>query len=348
MVANGELPVSRTTRPAKWAVLPLIALLGVACAGDDEPQALADEATPEPATAVEDEPAGGEEGSIGEIVFVTASQPNDAFWNVVKRGAEDAGADLGVHVQYIGSETFDLTRMVQNMEAAIASEPAGIVVPIYDISVLEAPIQKAIDAGIPVIEIGSAHQPRGTLATVGSDDYEAGKVAGERLAEMEVTEVLCVNHEPGNTGLEERCRGISDGAAPATVTQLGAPSTDPAAFQQSIAAAVNENDQLDSIVTSGAAEAILALQTITDSGNVDQIALGTFDLSPEVLEAIDAGQIAFALDQQQYLMGYLPVTYIYNYARYLVSPVGRVFTGPGVVTQETASRIIELSALGVR
>lgn len=337
----------RSARSGVWAAAVVAALVAVGCSSEDDPDPASEGATAaeSPSTA---EPAPGSADAVGEIVFVTASQPNDAFWNVVKRGAEDAGSDLGVDVEYIGSETFDLTRMVQNMEAAIASSPAGIVVPIYDISVLEAPIQKAIRAGIPVIEIGSAHQPKGTLATVGSDDYEAGKVAGERLADAGTTNVLCVNHEPGNTGLEERCRGITDGAETATVTQIGVPSTDPAAFQQSIAAALNENAALDAVVTSGAAEAMLALQAITDGGLMEQIALATFDLSPEVLEAVDAGEVLFALDQQQYLMGYLPVTYIYNYVRYLVSPVGRVFTGPGVVTQETAARIVELSAIGVR
>jgi simple sugar transport system substrate-binding protein len=331
------------------ATAAIVLLVSVGCAGDDNDDPVAESVT---AMSSGSQPIAdvspGSADAVGEIVFVTASQPNDAFWNVVKRGAEDAGSDLGVDVEYIGSETFDLTRMVQNMEAAIASSPAGIVVPIYDISVLQAPIQKAIDAGIPVIEIGSAHQPKGTLATVGSDDYEAGKVAGIRLADTGASNILCVNHEPGNTGLEERCRGIADGAESATVTQIGVASVDPAAFQQSIAAALHQNADLDAVVTSGAAEAMLALQTITDDGFAEQVALATFDLSPEVLEAINAGQILFALDQQQYLMGYLPVTYIYNYVRYLVSPVGRVFTGPGVVTQETAARIIELSAIGVR
>jgi simple sugar transport system substrate-binding protein len=293
-------------------------------------------------------PALAAEESEVDVVFVTASQPNDPFWNVVKQGAMDAGEDLGVDVQYIGSETFDLTRMVQNMEATIASDPAGIVVPIYDISVLGPAIQKAIDAGIPVVEIGSAVQPKGSLVTVGSDDYEAGVIAGERIADAGATSVLCVNSEPGNTGLEERCRGMADGAPDATVTQAGITSVDPAAFQQQLGAALMADETIDAVITSGPVEADLALQVLTDGGLMKRVRLATFDLSPEVLKAIDSGQILFALDQQQYLMGYLPVVFITNQARYLVSPVGRVLTGPGVVTQETASQIIDLSAQGVR
>jgi simple sugar transport system substrate-binding protein len=291
-----------------------------------------------------------EEGATEDIsvVFVTASQPNDPFWNVVKRGAEDAGADLGVDVQYIGSETFDLTRMVQNLEATIASAPSGIVVPIYDYSVLEAPIQKAIAAGIPVIEIGSAVQPPGSLVTIGSDDYEAGKIAGERAAAAGATSILCVNSEPGNVGLEERCRGMTDGAPGATVTQAGITSTDPAAFQQQLTAALKADEAIDAVITSGPVEADLALQVLADGGFADRVQLATFDLSPVVLEAIDSGSILFALDQQQYLMGYLPVVIFANQAKNLVSPVGRILTGPGVVTSDTAARIVELSAEGTR
>ena len=283
------------------------------------------------------------------MVFVTASQPNDPFWNVVKRGAEDAGKDLGVNVQYIGSETFDLTRMVQNLEATIASDPSGIVVPIYDISVLGPAIQKAIDAGIPVVEIGSAVQPKGSLATVGSDDYEAGVIAGERIADAGATNILCVNSEPGNVGLEERCRGMADGAPDATVTQAGITSVDPAAFQQQLHGCP-EGGRGASTPSSRAARSrpTWPSRCSRTRASPDRVKLATFDLSPEVLKAIDDGEIAFALDQQQYLMGYLPVVFITNQARYLVSPVGHVLTGPGVVTKDTAAQIIELSAEGVR
>jgi simple sugar transport system substrate-binding protein len=283
------------------------------------------------------------------IIFVTTSQPNDPFWSVVKRGAMDAGKDLGVKVQYIGAETFDLTKMVQNMEAAIASKPSGIVVPIYDLSVLGPVIQKAIDAGIPIVEIGSADQPKGSLTTVGSNDLEAGKIAGQRIVDAGATNIICINGEPGNTGLEERCRGMTQGAAPkGKVVEKAIPYTDPALYQQQLTAALKADPTVDAVVTSGPVEATLTMQALKDGGYTDKVKLGTFDLSPEVLKAIDAGTILFALDQQQYQMGYLPVVFITNYVQYLVSPVGRVLTGPGVVTKADAKRIIELSAAGVR
>jgi len=331
-------------RAAKQQALLLAASLVVAACQAAVPSPSA--ALPSGSAAPTVAPTGAP--SAISIVVVTTSQPNDPFWNVVKRGAMDAGIDLGVNVQYIGSETFDLTKMVQNMEATIASDPSGIVIPIYDLSVLGPVIQRAVDAGIPIVEIGSADMPKGSLATVGSNDYEAGKIAGQRIAEAGATNIICINAEPGNTGLEERCRGMTDGAAPAKVVQKAITSVDPAAYQQQLTAALREDPTVDAVITSGPVEATLTMQALADGDFTDTVKLATFDLSPEVLTAIDEGTILFALDQQQYLMGYLPVVFITNYVRYLVSPVGRVLTGPGVVTKADAARIIELSAAGVR
>ena len=282
------------------------------------------------------------------IIVVTMSQPNDPFWSVVKRGALDAGRDLGVKVQYQTMETFDLTKLVQNMEAAIAAKPDGIVIPIYDFSVLGPVIQKAIDAGIRIVEIGSADQPKGSLVTVGSNDYEAGKIAGQRIADAGAMSIICINAEPGNSGLEERCRGMTDGAPKGKVVQKAITSVDPAAFKQQLTAALKADPTVDAVITSGPVEADLAIQALNDGGFAAKVKLATFDLSPEVLKAINAGTILFALDQQQYLMGYLPVVFITNHVQYLVSPVGRVLTGPGVITKADATRLIELSAAGVR
>ena len=91
-----------------------------------------------------------------------------------------------------------------------------------------------------------------------------------------------------------------------------------------------------------------ALKAIRDLGVGELVALGTFDLSPVVLEAIRDGDVAFAVDQQQFLQGYLPVIYLAAYLRYGVLPAGDLPTGPGFVTAENAASVIELSGRGLR
>ena len=92
------------------------------------------------------------------------------------------------------------------------------------------------------------------------------------------------------------------------------------------------------------------LAAIKDLGKAGEIKLATFDLSPEVLDAIAAGDMLFAVDQQQYLQGYLAVIAMYLYATNL-NPVGGglpVLTGPGFVTKDNAAQVKDLAANGTR
>ena len=81
-----------------------------------------------------------------------------------------------------------------------------------------------------------------------------------------------------------------------------------------------------------------------------QIMLATFDLSPEVLTALDAGTILFAIDQQQYLQGYLGVLIVTQYAQYGLLPGGGqpILTGPGFVTRRPRLRSRISPTQGIR
>ena len=67
-----------------------------------------------------------------------------------------------------------------------------------------------------------------------------------------------------------------------------------------------------------------------------------------MLEAIRDGDMVFAVDQQQFLQGYLPIVFLTNYAQYGVTPASEVLTGPAFVTQENAQQVINLSKKGLR
>ena len=91
-----------------------------------------------------------------------------------------------------------------------------------------------------------------------------------------------------------------------------------------------------------------ALAAIEEAGLADQISIGSFDLSPTMLEAIDQGRALFGIDAQQYLTGYYPVIFLAIYAKYGMIPTNDVLTGPLFVMQDTAGRVIELSKQGYR
>lgn len=288
------------------------------------------------------------------FVVVTHGQASDPFWSVVQNGVNQAGEDLGVEVDYQAPDTFDLVQMAQLIDAAVASSPDGLVVSIPDPDALENPIRAAIDADIPVISINSGSEVAedlGVLTHIGQTEFEAGLGAGQRMGESGVTHALCVNQEVGNTALDQRCGGFTEGLAESggTVDVLQVDLNNPTESQSRIEAQLTADGDIDGILTLGPTGAAPALEAIQGTNLQDRVSLATFDLSPEVLEAISNGDILFAIDQQQYLQGYLPIVLLSLYSDNLNTIANPVLqTGPGFVTQENADRVIQLSEDGTR
>jgi simple sugar transport system substrate-binding protein len=288
------------------------------------------------------------------IVVVTHGQASDPFWSVVKNGVDKAAADMGITVEYQAPATFDMVAMSQLIDAAVASDPDGLVVSVPDADALGPSITAAVAAGIPVISINSGSdvaESLGVLAHIGQTEYEAGFGGGQRMAAAGATNALCVNQEVGNAALDLRCQGFTDAMAEAggVVEVLAVDLADPTGSGNRISAALTANPDVDAIFTLGPTGAAPALQVLQDEGLMGQMLVATFDLSPDVLAAIRDGNMLFAIDQQQYIQGYLPIVYLTLYIQNLNTP-GQLLvpTGPGFVTQENAASIIELSAQGTR
>jgi simple sugar transport system substrate-binding protein len=287
------------------------------------------------------------------IVVVVHGQAADPFWSVVKNGVDAAAKDMGITVEYRFPGTFDMVAMAQLIDAAVASNPDGIAVSLPDADALGSAISDAVAAGIPVVSMNSGSddfKALGILAHVGQTEYEAGVGGGERMKAAGVTNAICFNQEVGNIALDRRCAGFAEGLGEGSkVTVLAGPAIgDPTAARNSIAAALNQNPDLDGFLTLGPTGADPALQALEEAEKLDEIVFGTFDLSPSVLEALRDGKMAFAIDQQQYLQGYLSVVILTQFAKYGVIPANVVQTGPGFVTGDNAAQVIDLSKQGIR
>ena len=288
------------------------------------------------------------------FVVVSHGQASDPFWSVVQRGAEAASEDLGVEVEYQAPTTYDMVAMSQLIDAAVASQPDGLVVSIPDAEALSPSIQRAVEAGIPVTSINSGSDVAadlGVLTHVGQTEKEAGIGGGERMAEAGVTNSICLIHEAGNAGLEERCAGYTEAmtAAGGTVEQLVVDLNNPTEATQRVQAALSANAEINGIMALGPTGAVPALQAIEAAGKTGAVQIATFDLSPEVLEAIQAGTMLFAIDQQQYQQGYLPIILLNLYvtnANTIANPI--LMTGPGFVTADNVEEVIDLTAEGTR
>ncbi len=285
-----------------------------------------------------------------DIIVVSHGQANDPFWSVVKNGVDQAAKDSGANVDYRAPETFDMVAMSQLIDAAVNQQPAGIVVSIPDADALGPSIERAVAAGIPVISMNSGSdvsKELGALLHVGQDEFEAGKAAGEKLAEMGGKTGICVNQEVGNVSLDQRRAGFEEGFGGSV--QVIPTQNDPAEVEAKINAALQSNPEIDTIMGLGASlvgePAIAAVEAVGRTGDVN---IATFDLSPGFLEAVAEDRAAFGIDQQQFLQGYLPVIFLALNAKYGLVPGGNVPSGPNLITKDKAAQVVELSAQGIR
>ena len=341
------------------ALLLTFAMVMAACSSDDGATTTAGGGDYGTVTTADD--GGGDGDGDGDAVtqrsfrFVVVShgQASDPFWSVASNGANDAGEDMGVTVEYQSPGTFDMVEMSNIIDAAVASQPDGLVVTIPDADALGDSIRAAVAAGIPVISMNSGSDDfadLGVLVHVGQTEYEAGLIAGQRFNAEGVGSAICVNQEVGNVALDDRCRGFEDGLG-APVDVIPVQLADPTGAQETVSGALQANP-VDGILTLGPTGATPTLAALTDSGLLGSIKFATFDMSPEVLEAIVDGDMLFAIDQAQYLQGYLPIVLLTKFMETGALPLGSVnrvlLTGPQIVTADVAGDVISYSEQGLR
>jgi simple sugar transport system substrate-binding protein len=289
-----------------------------------------------------------------KIYVITHGQASDPFWSVVKKGVDQAAHDMCVTAIYEAPPTFDMVAMSHLIDSAVAAKPDGLVVSIPDPNALGPSIKAAVAAGIPVISINSGSdvaKSLGVLVHIGQTEEQAGIGGGEKMGAAGVHHALCVNQEVGNAALELRCKGFKEGLAMTggTITEIGVNLNDPTQTQQTIEAALQHDPSIDGIMTLGPTGASPAIKALQDLNKLGQIKLATFDLSSDVLQAIKNGQMLFAIDQQQYLQGYLPIVLLTLYKTNLNTVANDVImTGPGFVTPDNVNQVIQLTAQGTR
>ena len=273
------------------------------------------------------------------FVLISHAPDSDSWWNTIKNAINVAGDQMDVEVEYRNPPTGDLADMARIVQQASASNPDGIIVTIADYDVLSGPVADAVAKGIPVITINSGTEEQskqlGAMMHVGQPEYTAGKLAGERAKkESGAASFLCVNHYITNPASVERCQGFADGLGVELGDQMIDSGMDPSEVKSKVSAYLSAHPDTGAILTLGPNSAEPTLAALEETGKSGEIYFGTFDLSTAIADAIKAGTINFAIDQQPYLQGYLPVVILTNYARYGVMPSNSINSGPGFTTKD--------------
>jgi simple sugar transport system substrate-binding protein len=292
--------------------------------------------------------AGGNQSGI-RVAVVSHGAAGDKFWDVVKGGAEQAGKDIGANVTYQGSG--DPNQQSQLIDTAVSQRVDGLVVSMANPDALEEAIGKAVSAGVPVITINSGADKSkefGAITHIGQTETIAGAAAGERMKTEGATKLICVIHEAGNVGLEDRCAGAARTFG-GQVENLQVNVSDLSATGSTIAAKLQSDTSVNGLLTLNSGVALAAAQAMQTAGRTN-VKLATFDLDAQVIDAIKSGSITFAVDQQPYLQGYLPVVFLSLYKSNANTVGGGqpVLTGPSFVDKSNADEVAEYAGKGTR
>ncbi|MEW2502182.1 substrate-binding domain-containing protein [Amycolatopsis sp. CA-161197] len=335
-VSRHTVPKPRSRAARVVAGLLATGLLLSACTGPAaEPKATAPAAAP-----VESGPL--------KVAVITHGTAGDAFWNVVKNGAEQAGKDLGVQVEYASDG--DPGAQAKLIDNAVAQQIGGLVVSMANPEALQPSIEAAVRAGIPVITINSGEDKSaayGALTHVGQNESIAGQEAGKKFKDLGKKKLLCVIHEAGNVGQAQRCDGAKSGFG-GDVQTLQVDISNPTDAESRIRGAVQTDPSIDAVLTLNSQVAARAVSAIKSVGSQAQV--GTFDLNSDVVAAIKSGDVLFAVDQQQYEQGYLPVMFLklYRDNANIVGGGKPVLTGPDLVDKSTVDKVGQYVQRGTR
>jgi simple sugar transport system substrate-binding protein len=245
------------------------------------------------------------------FVLVSHAPDSDSWWNTIKNAIKQAGEDFGVTVDYRNPPSGDLADMARILEQASARNYDGVISSIADFDVLKKPIAQIAAKKIPFITINSGttaqSEQLGAIMHVGQPEYDAGKAAGARAKAAGAKSFLCVNHYATNPASFERCKGFADALGVDYKSSTIDSGDDPTTVESKVSAYLRKNPGTSAVLTLGPSSAHPTLKAIAKLGLKGKIFMATFDLSPEISAGIKDGTVAFAIDQQPYLQGYIPV-----------------------------------------
>lgn len=284
------------------------------------------------------------------VSMISHGAPGDTFWDLVRKGAEDAAQKDNIELRY--SADPEVPNQANLIQSAIDSDVDGIALTMPNAQALGPTAQKAVDAGIPVVGLNAgmdSYQDYGLSGFFGQEERVAGELAGERLAEDGAEHVLCVIHEQGNSSQEARCGGVADGMGGAgRVETLYVNGMDLTAVQSTLQAKLSQDPGIDWVMGLVAPVALTAVQSADSAGA--EVSIGTFDTNAALVTAIKNGDIAFAIDQQPYLQGYLAVDALWLAHRNGTTVGGGrpVYTGPSFVDASNVDIIADAAQAGLR
>jgi simple sugar transport system substrate-binding protein len=307
---------------------------------------------------------GGAVAQDSELVFSMVSHGGvgNPFWITVIKGMEDACALLSADCAWLSDPVDDQEAMAGYWDDALARENDGIGTTSPQPEVIRDAVNRAAEAGLPVIVFNTADPNSGTpdalptLFYIGANEFLGGRSNANRVlaaaaeAGVTITKGVCPIQEVGHSGLEARCAGVRS-----VFEEAGIPLDGLTISNDATESAGTLNDYFTANPDANAAfmlgpipSSALNLYLQESGRQPGEIFATTHDTSAEIYQMIKDGYLLQAIDQQPYLQGFETIMWLYLNSQFELAPGGDILTGPGVIDQSNVDAIIELTAAGYR
>lgn len=240
-------------------------------------------------------------------VLVTANI-NLPYWQEAQAGLIDAAQQMGVKAEMVGPDKFDPQEELRAFQAAVASNPSGILISVTRPELFNDAINSAVTQGIPVICVDADAPDSKRISFVGTDNVRAGEESAKRMAQiLKGKGQLVVISIPGQQNLDLRLQGVQEELKKfpgIKIIQTLDDNGDPRVANDSISGLLQAKAKFDGIIAleaSGGSGAAEALHRQDMDGKLPIVA---FDKDPETLDWIDRGVITATVTQKPYLMSY--------------------------------------------
>ncbi|UXN32522.1 sugar ABC transporter substrate-binding protein [Glutamicibacter sp. M10] len=282
-----------------------------------------------------------------KIAVITHAPPGDTFWDIIRKGAEEAAAKDNVELQYLGDP--DGGRQSQLIEQAIDQGVDGIAVTLAKPDAMAGALKRASDAGISIVSLNAGEdrfKELGAFAHFGSDEKLAGEAAGEKLKAEGIKKPICVIQDQGHVGLEARCAGVKK-VVPGTEV-LYVQGTDMTQVESTTTAKLQADKQADAIIGLGAPITMTLLKAKATANS--EVAVASFDMNSQLVGEITKGNVLFTVDQQPWLQGYMAVDSLWQNKRggFTIGGGKATLTGPAIIDKAVAENITSFAEEGVR
>lgn len=254
----------------------------------------------------------GEDEPLEIYVILKATSPQMEFWQVVRQGIEAAAREYLVETTVVGPWLEQqVDDQIAIMQGVVQSNPDGIVLAASDYDRLRTPVQRAIQAGIPVVTVDSDVDNNQVVSFVGTNNVEAGIRAGEEMLTLVRSDatIAIVSHVPGVATAIEREEGVRR----ALDTRGGSGTTlgphyamnDEERAREIVERLVSPEIGVDGIIALNETSTVGVSRAIADLGLAGEVRVVGFDASTDEVSFLEQGVIQALVVQKPFNMGYL-------------------------------------------